>query len=104
MSNKNLNKWFNDGAIAGFDNKQSLADSIKDNKVPVDAVEAYTRGYLRGRISSPLADFKSWLKYMDNDQLTRLGDELHKLQSQLDEELRREEAAYKIKGLFDQYD
>lgn len=47
-------------------------------------------------------DFGFWLKYLDNDQLQRLGDALLELRDKFDEELSRPDATYKVKGVFDE--
>ena len=103
---QNLSVWFDDGARSAHEGEAppTLEEAIEKYKPPAEAIDAFTRGYLRGRIMNAINNFQWWMKYMDNDQLQRLGDSLQALREQYDSELSREDATYKVKGLFDQYD
>jgi len=107
MSKRTLPKvgaWFDTGARTGHMNEYpTLEAAIAGEGVPHEAVDAFTRGYLRGQITDPIEDFSHWLKYMDNDQLARLGGSLRKLRDEFNSELSKSDATYKVKGVFDQY-
>lgn len=97
-------KWFTIGSRSAHnDGINSLEDAIAAENPPTEELGVFTRGYLRGRVAEADNDFNYWLKFMDNDQLMRLGTALRQLRDQFNEELSRPDATYKVKGLFDQF-
>lgn len=87
--------WFQKGAHAGWD-YEILDEAIAAEKPPKSYVNTFKRGYLTGRVTNAIFDFQSWLKYMDDDQLERLGHSLQQLSKQHDAELSRPDAPYKL--------